>query len=182
MNSKYLIILYIFIAFFSARCSMKYRITSDSLSREWGFARGFEISKLLVSSVNETKKYPEKYAKSEVYICIIGDLELNGWSEINYSNIDSYWHFQDSLDYNSGKYLSNDGIKKISFYHFQENVKWIKLPFEKKMGTKPYLEMKFEPGSWYKMSHFYPIQYDLNFVIYIYVERDGKLKSFQALL
>lgn len=160
-------------------CSTKYRITKDSLKSEWAINRGFEISKLTVSKLHDKKGYPIVYDKSKIHICLVGDQNIS--DRMIQSSLEDYWEYRDSIDYNSGSFLAGKGNRKINFYKVQENVRWMKFPFKDDLLTEPFLDMKFEHSTWYKMSHFYPKQYEMDIEIYIYVKPDGELKSYQIL-
>ena len=74
--------------------------------------------------------------------------------------------------------MVDNGNKKINFYKAQKDVRWMKFPF-KHSQVQSILDKGFEPDTWYKLSHFYPKQYEMDVEIYICVEPDGNLKTYQ---
>jgi hypothetical protein len=162
-------------------CTTKYTITRNSIKSEWVFSRGFEISQLEVSSLHAQKNYPIDYNKTETHICLIRNERMPKELSEKKLNLQEYWEIRDSIDYNSETFLSKIGSKKINFFEAQNQIQWFRFSANENVQLSPVLELKFELNNWYKLSRFYPKQYDLEFEIFIYVKPDGDLKIYQKI-
>lgn len=155
-------------------CGNALKVTRELIQDNYPINKGFEMAKLNVQTIHKRKKHPIDYTKSEIHICFLNYPANNSAIARPYSKIDEYWTYQDSLDLKSENWSSKNGIKKVYFYQVQPNIKWVQFPFDENKITDT-LQMKFEPDSWYKVSHIHPL---IDNHLYFYITPEGELKVY----